>query len=193
MRKPYLLPLYDVVSRLFGLRPIHQRMVTLAGLSAGQRVLDVGCGTGNLLRVTARAHPGVDLTGLDPDPRMLARARRKTTARLDRGFAQELPYADGEFDVVFSSLMLHHLDDTGGNEMLAEVLRVLRPDGVLVLADIVNHGHDHGHVHRMAPNNIGDAVTRRIAAAGFTVAPTVVMSMRRHGRVGIEVARPAQA
>lgn len=200
--KHILTPFYDVVHHVFGLQPIHQEMVTLAGLLDGQRVLDVGCGTGNLLRTTGRRHPNVALVGLDPDPRALARARRKARragldVRLDHGFAQELPYPDASFDRVFSSLMLHHLDSAAKDTLLAEVRRVLRPDGLLVLADMVADGHGHGHRGRprmrdMLHDNIGDAVSRRIVAAGFTVEPTRTMPLRAGGTIGIELARPSQ-
>src|SRR4051794_24577191 len=183
MGKHYLLPLYDLAHHLFGLRPIHQEMITLAGLRDGHRVLDVGCGTGNLLRSTGRQHAGVELVGLDPDPKALARAGRKArraglTVRFDRGFAQELPYPDGSFDRVFSSLMLHHLDEAAKGALLAEVHRVLRPDGRLILADALvdDRGHDWGHRHRgmrgRLHDNVGGAVSRRITAAGFTLDPT---------------------
>jgi ubiquinone/menaquinone biosynthesis C-methylase UbiE len=195
--KGFLTPLYDVVHHVFGLRPIHQEMITLAALRAGQRVLDVGCGTGNLLRSTGKRHRDVDLVGLDPDPKALAVARRKTrraglTVQLDRGFAQELPYADGSFDRVFSSLMLHHLDTPSKDALLAEVRRILRPDGVLVLADAVMNEHGHGHhsMRKHLHDNVKDAVSQRIAAAGFTVEPTRTMRMRWVGTIGIEVARP---
>ena len=204
MGKHYLLPLYDVVHHLFGVRPIHEEMIRLAALRDGMRVLDVGCGTGNLLRTTGRKHPEVELTGLDPDPKALARARRKArragvAVRLERGFAQELPFPDGSFDRVFSSLMLHHLDTGSKDALLAEVRRVLRPDGVLVLADAVVTERGHGHLGRrkggmgeQLRDNVGDAVSRRIAAAGFTVEPTRTMALRVGGDVGIEVARPGR-
>jgi ubiquinone/menaquinone biosynthesis C-methylase UbiE len=204
MGKHHLLPLYDVLHHVFGLRPVHRRMISLADLRPGHRVLDVGCGTGNLLRSTGECHPGVELVGLDPDPEALARAGRKArraglTVRLDRGFAQELPHPDGSFDRVFSSLMLHHLDGASKDAMLAEVRRVLRPDGLLILADAVLDHHDHaprrGHWSRMREqlrDNVGDAVARRIAAAGFTVEPTRTAALRIGGTVGIEVARPVR-
>jgi ubiquinone/menaquinone biosynthesis C-methylase UbiE len=197
MGKHWLLPVYDVVHHVFGLRPIHEEMVALARLRDGLRVLDVGCGTGNLLRTTGTRWPRVELSGMDPDPKALARARRKSRragldVRLDRGFAQEMPYPDGSFDRVFSSLMLHHLDTASKDALLAEVRRVLRPEGVLVLADVVvdEQGHGHGRMREHLHDNVRDAVSRRIAAAGFAVEPTRTMALRVGGRVGIEVARP---
>jgi ubiquinone/menaquinone biosynthesis C-methylase UbiE len=203
MGKHYLLPLYDVVHHLFGLRPIHQEMIRLAGLSAGQRVLDVGCGTGNLLRAAGKRHPDVELSGVDPDPKALARAARKArrarvAVRFERGFAQDLPYPDGSFDRVFSSLMLHHLDTASKDALLAEVRRVLRPGGMLVLTDMVVDGHGHGHggkkggMSKHLADNVGDSVSRRVAAAGFEVEPTRTMALRAGGNVGIEVARPSR-
>ncbi|GAA3624612.1 ubiquinone/menaquinone biosynthesis C-methylase UbiE [Lentzea atacamensis] len=188
--KHYLMPLYDVVHRVAGLHGVHQQMITVAGLRAGHRVLDVGCGTGNLLRSTGKRHRDVELFGVDPDLKMLARAERKIRraglrARLDRGYAQELAFPDDSFDRVFSSLMLHHLDTPSKDEMLAEVRRVLRPDGLLVLADAVLHDHSREHLR----DNVGDAVAKRIAAAGFTVEPTRRRKLRMFGEVGIEVAR----
>jgi ubiquinone/menaquinone biosynthesis C-methylase UbiE len=200
--KQFLMPLYDVVHHVFGVHPVHREMVALAGLRDGQRVLDVGCCTGNLLRTTGKLHPEVELVGLDPDAVSLARAGRKArragvTMRLDRGFAQELPYPDDSFDHVFSSLMLHHLDDASKDALLAEVRRVLRPDGVLVLADVLvgeNFGHDHSRMRRRlgepVRDNVNGAVAALITHAGFTVEPTRTMGLRIGGRVGIEVARP---
>ena len=201
MGKHFLLPLYDVVHHVFGVRRIHEEMIALARLRDGLRVLDVGCGTGNLLRTTGRRWPKVELTGMDPDPKALARARRKIRragldVRLDRGFAQNLPYPDDSFDRVLSSLMLHHLDTTSKDALLAEVRRVLRPDGTLVLADAVvsadaaEPGQGHGRMREHLHDNVGDAVSRRIAAAGFAVEPSRTMALRIGGRVAIEVARP---
>ncbi|MGH3759368.1 class I SAM-dependent methyltransferase [Actinophytocola sp.] len=206
--KQFLTPLYDVVHHVFGLAPVHEEMVTLSAPRDGHRVLDVGCGTGNLLRSTGKRHRDVELVGLDPDAKALSRAGRKARRaglrmRLDRGFAQELPYPDGSFDVVFSSLMLHHLDGPSKDALLAEVRRVLRPDGLLVLADAVLEEHGHGigwgrrnrgargRMREQMRDNVGDAVSRRIAAAGFTVEPTRITALRIGGKIGIEVARPS--
>jgi ubiquinone/menaquinone biosynthesis C-methylase UbiE len=211
MGKHYLLPLYDVVHHLFGLRPIHQEMITLAGLRDGLRVLDVGCGTGNLLRSTGKRWPKVELSGMDPDPKALARARRKTRragldVRLDRGFAQEMPFPDDSFDRVFSSLMLHHLDPPVKEGTLAEVHRVLRPGGVLVLADFDGHGQGHGHGqdghghgqghrHGFGPFRRRMRTSRRLAensgipamitAAGLVPDAPAAFTLRRIGTVSV--------
>jgi SAM-dependent methyltransferase len=205
--KHYLTPLYDVVHHVFGVRRIHQEMITLANPRDGMRVLDVGCATANLLRALGRRYPTTELVGLDPDPRALTLAARKVRragldVRLDLGFAQELPYPDASFDRVFSSLMLHHLDTESKDALLAEVRRVLRPDGLLVLADAVLDEHGHGHLGRrrgrgarsrmreQLHDNIGDSVATRIATAGFTGQPTRMVALRNRWNVGIEVARP---
>ncbi len=195
-----LTPLYDVVHRLAGLGGMHTEMIRLAALAPGQRVLDVGCGTGNLLLALGRSRSDVELTGLDPDARALALAARKARRKgvavaWQRGFAQELPHPDGSIDRVFSSLMLHHLDAAAKDALLAEVRRVLRPDGLLVLADVDGHHAVHGHGlfrRRMATSPLvrdNAGVVERIAAAGFTVEPRVTYHLRL-GEITIVRARP---
>ncbi|WP_242393230.1 class I SAM-dependent methyltransferase, partial [Anaeromyxobacter oryzisoli] len=80
-----------------------------------QAQLDVGCGTGALLVALRREAKPARLVGVDPDPDMLAQAEPKlraagVAAELLRGSADALPFPDGSFDVVVSSLMFHHLD-----------------------------------------------------------------------------------
>jgi len=193
-----LTPFYDLVHRFSGLGGVHAEMIRLAQLRPGQRVLDIGCGTGNLLLALGREHPDVDLVGLDPDHRALARAGRKAhragvAVSWRQGFAEELPYPDRAVDRVFSSLMLHHLHDKAA--LLAEVRRVLRPDGLFVLADIDGHGalDGHGFMHRRMAHNplIHDnaGMVERITAAGFTIEPPVEHRVRA-GTITIVLARP---
>jgi len=194
-----LTPFYDLVHRFSGLGAVHAEMIRMAELEPGQRVLDIGCGTGNLLLALGRDHPGVEIEGLDPDPRPLAKAARKAhragvAASWRPGYAQELPHADGSIDRVFSSLMLHHLHDDK-DALLAEVRRVLRPDGMLVLADIDGHTalDGHGFMHRRMARNpmIHDnaGMVERITAAGFTVDAPVEHRLRM-GRITIVRAHP---
>jgi ubiquinone/menaquinone biosynthesis C-methylase UbiE len=193
-----LQPLYDVVHRLFGIAGLHREMVRRAELRPGQRVLDVGCGTGNLLVALGRWRPDLELAGLDPDPTALRAAERKArragvAVAWERGFAEHLPYPDGSVDRVFSSLMLHHLDPAAKDGLLAEVRRVLRPDGLLVLADFDGEAHAHGPFgRRMARSQrLRDNadLSGRVAAAGLTPEPAVPYSLR----VGhVEIIRAAR-
>lgn len=184
-----LLPLYDVVARLAGANRVYRAVVDAADLRPGLRILDVGCGTGSVLLAAARRVPGVEITGLDPDPRVLDRARRKlaragVTARLDQGYAQELPYPDGVFDRVLSTLMLHHLGSGAKTAMLAEVRRVLAPGGVLLLADITGPMRGHGLIgwRRHGPQpEITAAIPDLLVDAGLR---DVTESGRAHTRMG---------
>lgn len=135
-----LLPGYDLLTRLFGFNRVHETLIAQAELADGHRVLEIGCGTGNLAILAKKTHPAVSVVGSDPDPLALNRAQRKAAQLngicFERGYAQRLPYADGEFDRVLSSMMLHHLDDDAKSAAAAEVFRVLRPGGRLHLVDM---------------------------------------------------------
>ncbi|NEK59924.1 methyltransferase domain-containing protein [Geodermatophilus sabuli] len=159
MAREWLLPLYDPMSRLFGAQALHRRLLYAADLRPGQAVLEIGCGTGNLLLAAKAAQPAATVVGLDPDLAALAHARRKARRRglpvqLDRGYADALPYPDGSLDVVLSSFMLHHLPAEQREPAMLEVLRVLRPGGTLHLLDMPGpdpadaHAHAHTHEHR---------------------------------------------
>ncbi len=174
-----LTPLYDVVTRLLGVGRLHRRMLAAARLPADARVLEIGCGTGNLALRAARRHPDTQLVGIDPDEAALARARRKAErrgldVRWDTGVAQDLPYEDGSFDRVLSSLMLHHLDGEDRAEALREVRRVLTDDGVLHLMDLGGAGAPSGVVARRlaASRRLWDhhdgGLRRMLVDAGFT-------------------------
>jgi ubiquinone/menaquinone biosynthesis C-methylase UbiE len=105
------------------------------------RVLDLGCGTGTLTVDLARRGGGaVGVVGLDGDEEVLARARAKAEragveVELQRGLADELPFADGSFDRVVSSLLFHHLQPATKAVALGEVRRVLAPGGRVHIAD----------------------------------------------------------
>jgi ubiquinone/menaquinone biosynthesis C-methylase UbiE len=177
MTKDWLLPLYDPFTWLLGVQRIHRRLVELAAVEQGHRVLEIGCGPGGLVLRAQRMHPDADVVGLDPDPLALARARRKAEraglpVRFDQGKAGELPYPDESFDRVLSSFMFHHLDDAEKRRALAEVRRVLRPGGQLHLVDIA--GHDHGPFgrrmrrHEQLRDNAGEGIPNRMREAGLT-------------------------
>ncbi|BEL05023.1 hypothetical protein Q0Z83_032140 [Actinoplanes sichuanensis] len=144
MGRHWLMPLYDPLSRLLGARRLHRRLLDAADVRAGQRVLEIGCGTGNLLTELARRTPGIDAVGIDPDRAALDRGRRKAARRAlpiryEYAFAGDLPLPDASVDVVLSSLMLHHLDEPGRDRALREARRVLAPGGRLHVLDFAGH------------------------------------------------------
>ena len=98
-------------------------------------VLDVGCGTGELLVRLAAKYPNARLSGLDPVPEMLAVGRTKLSENVDlrAGWANELPWPDGAFDVVVSCNMFHYI--THPVAAVQEMERVLRPGGRFVITD----------------------------------------------------------
>src|SRR5499433_359784 len=125
----WLLPLYDGLAKLTGSEAAHRQLVDQADIEPNHRVLDIGCGTGNLTLLIKSLHPHAEVVGLDPDPKALSRARRKAEERgfavqLDRGFSDEMPYAEASFDRVFSAFMLHHLTLDEKTKTLREARRV---------------------------------------------------------------------
>ena len=132
---------YDPVVRLTTREArFKHRLLDIAGIRAGERVLDLGCGTGTLAIGARERQPAARIVGLDADPGMLERARRKAQAagvelELDQGSATELPYRDRSFDVVLSSLLFHHLDRDAKEAAAREIARVLAPGGRLAIAD----------------------------------------------------------
>ncbi|MDJ0869339.1 MAG: class I SAM-dependent methyltransferase [Myxococcota bacterium] len=135
-----LLPFYDPLQRLMGEERIKRPLIEQAGVRSGQRVLDVGCGTGSLTLLIKRLHRGAEVAGLDPDPKALDLARRKAAhagleIEFQQGYGDEMPFPDGSVDRVFSSLMFHHLEGAQKAGMLREIRRVLKPEGSLHLLD----------------------------------------------------------
>lgn len=137
----WLTPLYDpLVALTCREDAVKGRLVAAAGLRPGVRVLDLGCGTGTLALRVKRACPGAEVSGIDADPRMLAAAvakakRAGVEVTFTGGFAESLPFADGAFDRVVSSLFFHHLSPPQKASALREAGRVLAPGGELHVAD----------------------------------------------------------
>ncbi len=194
MGRDWLLPLYDPFTRLIGIESAHRKLADQAELESAERVLEIGCGTGNLALLVKGMRPQLEVVGLDPDPGALARAGRKARRaglplELDRGFADELPYPDGSFDRVLSSLMFHHLAEELRMASLLQVLRVLRPGGSLHLMDF---GGDSQHLHGLArlarrsrtlKDNWDNRLPTLMREAGFAEAVETGHLTKRIGRL----------
>ena len=135
------------LSRVAKLRERHDLLDAIPW-RGDERVLDVGCGRGLLLvgaakRLTAGSATGLDiwdhtqLSGNRPAATLATAAAEGVAARITlcEGDARHLPFSDAEFDVVLSSLMLHHMTPSGRTEALREMVRVLRPGGRLAILD----------------------------------------------------------
>lgn len=144
-------------------RAFREDVLQLAALAPGESVLDVGCGTGTLA-IAAKREIGStgSVYGVDASTEMIARARAKAKKRhLDVAFenavAEALPFPDARFDVVLSTIMLHHLPRKARQQAAREIRRVLKPGGRVVIVDFQDSGkrngfiqhfrrHRHGHV-----------------------------------------------
>ena len=138
----WLTPFYDRLVRLtMPERRFRTRLIGQARIADGMRVLDVGCGTGTLAIMMRTRFPNADLVGIDADEKILSIARRKAADAgvvaivFEQALASELPFSDGSFDRIVSSLALHHLTSEEKRATLTECYRVLRPQGELHIAD----------------------------------------------------------
>lgn len=103
---------------------------------APQVILDIGCGTGRLLRKLARRWPDASLIGVDPAEGMIAEARRYTPgATFYVGQAEDLPLPEASVDLVMSTTSFHHWRDQALG--VRQVGCALRPGGIFVLADVL--------------------------------------------------------
>jgi ubiquinone/menaquinone biosynthesis C-methylase UbiE len=180
MGRTWLTPLYDPVTRILGIPALHRLLVDQAGIRARQRVLEIGCGTGNLALLVKRLHAGADVVGVDPDAAALRIARRKAARagldiRWDTGFAQALAYPDGSFDRILSALMLHHLAVDDKLAALRTARRTLTRRGSLHLVDFGGRtvASDGFMARRMARNahvkdNYAGGIITAMHHAGFT-------------------------
>jgi SAM-dependent methyltransferase len=167
---------YDTLSRLL-LGPFLTRIAAnvVAVTSDGARVLEVGCGPGHL---SARlAHHGFDVTGLDLDPAMIARAQANTDRAANRGGRQPsflvgdvaaLAFPDRSFDLVVSTLSMHHWADPAAG--LAEIGRVLRPGARALIWDFRPGVRPHlfGPRHAHIPDPVDHTPSSRLRVVKAT-------------------------
>jgi SAM-dependent methyltransferase len=177
--------LQDIASLV---QPLKNRMASLLRLGPGERVLDVGCGPGiDTTTLASAVAPGGRVTGIDRDRAMLetarARARRVPDGSLTNHLeadATRLPFASEAFDVCRCERVLQHLAD--GNRAIAEMVRVTRPGGLVVVADSdwgsLSIDASEVHVERRVVRSVADALAdgysgralpRRMAEAGLEI------------------------
>ena len=167
--------LYDLMgTKMSGGR---DTLLELAAPAAGEAVLDVGCGTGTLALDAVARVPSAEISGIDASPEMIERARHKAAKKGSRvefqvAAIESLPFADATFDLVTSSLMLHHLSSDLKRLGLAEVRRVLKPGGRFVLMDFARQSHSRfGHLLSVFGRGRGPAIADHLVelltAAGF--------------------------
>jgi ubiquinone/menaquinone biosynthesis C-methylase UbiE len=133
-------PQYDIFTSLIGLgeNSRNSRMVVeMAKIKPGDKVLDVGCGSGNLTLTAGRT---ASAYGIDASPEMIEEARNKakrsgSATVFNVGLVEKIAFPDATFDVVISRLVIHHLPDDLKHLGFAEILRVLKPGGHFFIAD----------------------------------------------------------
>ena len=114
----------------------------LQGVRPSGKLLEIGGGSGAMAAAIAAKHPNLELTVTDYDPAMVDQAAKRLSRHhpqitVRQADATALPFEDGRFDTVVSFIMLHHVGRW--EKAIAEAARVLRPGGVLVGYDLVNH------------------------------------------------------
>lgn len=136
--------LYDLFVRFLLLgqeQKLREVVVKLAHIQPGERVLDVGCGTGTLaILAKTKSDPTVEIQGRDASPEMIERARQKAVQAgvvvdFQTGLVEAIESPDNQFDLVLSSLMVHHLPGDLKARAFAEIYRVLKPGGRLLVVD----------------------------------------------------------
>ncbi len=160
------------------LRELRLRTANLARLQPGEQVLDVGCGTGTLaIEAQQRVGPTGRAFGIDPGARQIARARAKASRRhlpidFQVGVIERLPFPDQTFDTVLSTIMMHHLGDGLKRQGLAEIARVLKPGGRVVIADF-----NRPEEHQARPARFGSVrdLPGLVQDAGFSLVETETM------------------
>lgn len=209
LRFRLLTPAYDAIVRLTTRESAVKRaLLEAANLDQATRLLDIGCGTGTFAIAAKRRYPKLEVFGIDPDPVVLTRARKK--ARLMgvhvtflNGSATEIPARNVAFDRVTSSLVFHHLTSYQKHHAALEINRVLSDRGEFHLADWVQPANLLMRVLFLSVQFLDGAETTRDHAAGRLLEQVRsgglvdVVQHRRFatpaGTVGLISARPRSA
>jgi ubiquinone/menaquinone biosynthesis C-methylase UbiE len=153
-------------------RRVFAGLAAASGARPGDQVLDVGCGTGIFTRVMAEAvAPDGSVHGVDPSGEAITQARRLTGVP-NCTFSTGVDAPDGTYDVLVSSLMIHHLPDALRSRALGEMFRVLRPGGSVLVAEFRPPTNRIGrrligaHSPAMANNRV-DLLAPLVREAGF--------------------------
>ena len=168
---------YDLLASMLTLgrdRAFRERLVELARVEPGEALLDVGCGTGTLaLAAKRRVGATGTVVGIDASPEMIDRARRKAEREhaevtFQPAVVEALPFPDASFDVVTSTLMLHHLPRPVREQCVREIRRVLRPGGRVLAVDFGTPPRERtgllGRIHRHGAFSLRD-ITDLLRAA----------------------------
>jgi len=177
---------HDTFSFRGTFRELRQRTANLAQLQPGEQVLDVGCGTGTLALIAKeRVGRAGRVVGVDPGKEQIARALKKAARRhvsieFQVGVIEQLPFPDQTFDVVFSTLMMHHVPHPLKRQGLAEIARVLKPGGRLVIADFKGKPERTGLATRFHAGGSGmHDLVAIVSEAGFSQVETEEMQPPR--------------
>lgn len=169
---------YDLFDRVMPFaRRIREKLVELAAPAPGEHGLDVGCGTGTLaIALKSRVGAG-EVHGVDASTEMIVVAKEKAAKAgadvyLQVALIEALPFPDASFDLVTSSLMLHHLPADLKRKGLAQIRRVLKPGGRFVALDFAAPGHSLlGHLLSILGHARGEStvaeLTPMLKDAGF--------------------------
>ncbi len=169
-----------------------QAYLDLMGVAAGERVLDVGCGSGVVTReIAERVGAGGRVVGLDPSPALLAVAHELAQeagigdrVEFRKGSALQLPFPDGSFDAVLCVTVLSHVP--GGEGAIPELARVLRPGGRLGIFDLDTDMTAFTHADRALTRRIVAAASDALAVDGW-LARRLPLLFRQAGLVDIRV------
>lgn len=157
-------------------RPIHDAVLRALVASPACRVLDIGCGTGQLAARIKRTRPATFVVGCDFSAGMLSRAAARChRVRWIRGDAGRLPFHDGTFDAITSTEAFHWFPDQ--DAALAEFYRILKPGGRLLLAMVNTPASVVSDVFYVGSRLVGEPfywpttheIRRRVEAVGFAV------------------------